>query len=166
MKQGTLSVLFGCHSIVHSLLIVLAWKKVYGKWPRLWEIHCIFLHDVGHWGLDYLDNPDAKKEHWCKGAAIAYKNYGREGWGLVAGHTTYSGAPFSKLRLPDKYSWTIAPIWWLISNQIFEPKLQRPNTTKYESAIQWKQKVQAYLDKGLKTPLHDIYLNDWQKRGS
>ena len=162
MKQGTWSVLFGCHSIVHSLLVILAWKKVYKLWPKLWEIKCIFLHDIGHWGLDYLNNFEEKQEHWRKGASIAYNLYGREGWTLVAGHTTHSGAPISRLRLPDKHSWLLAPIWWLVTNQIFEPKLQRPRKTKVESAIHWKKKVQEYIDNNSTHPLHDVYLSDWE----
>ena len=160
MKQGTMSVLFGCHSIIHSLLVILAWRKVYSEWPKLWEVHCIFLHDVGHWGLDYLDNYSMKKMHWEKGAAIAYKFYGSEGWALVQGHTSHSGVPISRLRLPDKYSWLLAPIWWLISNQIFEPKLQRPGKTKRESAFYWKSRVKQFLERQEKGSLHDVYIND------
>lgn len=51
MKEGTKSVLFGAHSVVHSIMVIIAWKKLYFKWPSWKEIVCIFLHDIGYWGF-------------------------------------------------------------------------------------------------------------------
>ncbi len=64
MKQGTVSVLFGCHSIIHSMIVIVAWVKWYGHWPEFWQIICILLHDIGHWGKQYLDNYEEKKNEW------------------------------------------------------------------------------------------------------
>ena len=61
MKQGTVSALIGCHSIIHGLVVLTAWYKLYGSWPKLWQMVCIFLHDIGHIGLDYLDDYEQKK---------------------------------------------------------------------------------------------------------
>lgn len=71
MTQGTVSILFGCHSPIHSVLVLMSWKKLYRHWPRWWQIVCIFLHDIGHWGLDYLDDVNQKNKHWELGARIA-----------------------------------------------------------------------------------------------
>ena len=158
MKQGTVSVLFGCHSIIHSLFTTLAWRKLWGTWPKFWEIICILLHDIGHWGYDYLDNEALKKEHWKLGAEVAESLFGRKGRDLVSGHTTCSNKPISKMRMPDKASWLLAPEWWLISNQMFEPKLQRPGLTKRESAKHWKAAVKDYLNSGKTHSLHDIFI--------
>ena len=87
MKQGTVSVLFGCHSIVHSFLVLASWRILYGRFPKFWQIVCIFIHDIGHWGLDYLDNEDEKKKHWILGAKIAFYLYGKKGFFLCAGRS-------------------------------------------------------------------------------
>ena len=82
MKQGTVSVLVGVHCPVHAFFVTLAWRKVYGRWPELWELGCILLHDIGHWGLDYLDDPAEKAKHWELGAALARALFGQRGWDL------------------------------------------------------------------------------------
>src|SRR3990167_6280834 len=112
IKQGTASWFFGCHSLIHSILVLISWIKLYGKFPEFWEICCIFFHDIGHINLDYLDNFEEKKVHWKLGADIAMALFGWKGYDLVAGHCHYSGAEESKLYKPDKYSWHIAPVWW------------------------------------------------------
>ncbi len=78
MKQGTVSVLIGCHSVIHSLIVLVAWVRLYGKFPVWWQIVCILLHDVGHWGKNYLDNYEEKKQHSILGAKIAGKLFGQK----------------------------------------------------------------------------------------
>lgn len=157
MKQGTVSVLFGCHSVVHSILVVLAWRKLYGKWPRLWQIVCIFLHDIGHWGLDYLDNPDEKKRHWIWGADIAEELFGIDAYFFTAGHCAHSGYPKSKLYKADKYSYYIAPTWWLWWNSIVEPRLN--NGVKIRVAIRkFKEQVKESIESGEYKESHAMYL--------
>lgn len=90
MTEGTISVLFGCHSVIHSLCVLRAWRYLYRRWPWGWQIVCIFLHDVGHWGRDYLSNPEEKEDHWYLGAKIARWLFGMKGWQLVKGHTKVS----------------------------------------------------------------------------
>ena len=162
MRQGTVSILVGCHSIMHSFYVFKAWKYVHGSYPSFMETVCILLHDVGHWGLDYIDKPEHKKKHWELGAKIARLLFGEEGYALVAGHTSHSGEEYSLLREPDKFSWLVASNWWLITNQVVEPKLQRPNMTKLESAIHWKNKVREYVIAGDKSSLHDLYMADYE----
>jgi predicted HD phosphohydrolase len=71
MTQGTISILFGCHSVIHSYYVLRAWKILYKTYPEPWQAICIFLHDIGHYGLNYLDDYEQKKIHWIKGAEIA-----------------------------------------------------------------------------------------------
>ena len=123
LKEGTISILLGCHSIVHSFLVLVSWVKLYGKFPKPWQIVCIFLHDIGHLGLDYLSNFEEKKEHWRFGAEISRTLFGKKGYSFVAGHCDYSNENRSALYKADKYSWYIAPKWWMYCNAYFEPLL-------------------------------------------
>jgi len=163
MKQGTVSVLFGCHSPMHSLIVIVAWKKLYGRWPSWWQLVCIFLHDIGHWGKDYLDNYDEKKKHGELGSKIAKRLFGKKGYDLVSGHNPYNSSTKSELHDPDKYSWIIAPIWWMITNTWFEPKLQRRGNTRRESALMFKKAVKDNMDSGFKELGHEIYLRQWKE---
>ena len=161
MKQGTVSVLFGCHSIIHSMMVTIAWHKLHGHWPRFWQFVCILLHDIGHWGKNYLDNYDEKKAHALLGAAIAWQLFGDKGYDLVAGHNEYNGHPRSELYEPDKYSWVIAPLWWMMSNAVFERKLQRNGSTIRESAVMFKEAMRKNGETGYQEQGHDIYLKQW-----
>ena len=157
LKQGTVSVLAGCHSPIHSIIVALAWKKVYGKPPAFWQLVCIFLHDVGHFGLDYLDNYEEKKLHWRTGARIARLFFGDKGYDLCAGHCQHSGAPISALYKADKYSWYIAPHWWLISNCVFEPKLKMGMSSR-DAVAKFKAQVAKSIESGEFKSTHSMYL--------
>ena len=161
MKQGTISVLLGCHSPIHSVIVFVAWCKLYHRPPNFWQTVCILLHDIGHWGKDYLDNYEQKKRHAELGARVARFLFGQKGYDLVIGHNSYSGAPNSSLHGPDKYSWVIAPTWWLISNTLFEPKLQRKGSTRLESAVMFKRAMIENMNTGFKEHGHEIYLKQW-----
>ena len=161
MKQGTISVLVGCHSPVHSLVVLVAWRKLYRRWPAWWQVVCIFLHDIGHWGKQYLDDYEAKKKHGFLGAKIAKRLFGKKGYDLVAGHNPYNGQQKSELHDPDKYSWVIAPVWWMMSNCIFEPKLQRKGCSKRESAVMFKEAMRQSWMTGFKELGHEIYMKQW-----
>jgi len=163
VSQGTISVLFGCHSIFHSFLVLLSWKRLYGRWPEPWQVVCIFIHDVGHWGLNYLDSYELKKIHWYDGAMLGLVLFGQKAFNLIAGHDVNSGYRQSELYKPDKYSWTIAPKWWLYSNLLFEPKLA--NGMKWRDAIEdFQARVKASIDTGLFSETHLVYLDREAKR--
>lgn len=164
MKQGTVSVICGCHSPVHSLLVLKAWKKLYCKWPEPWEVACIFLHDIGHWGTDYLDDYEKKKEHWLLGAYVAHKLFGSKGYALLAGHSSHSGFPKSKLYKADKFSWSLAPYWWLWTNCVAEPKLQM-GYTKREAIKRFRSQVKESLESGKYQETHQFYLDRCKKGG-
>jgi len=161
MKQGTISVIIGCHSPIHSIIVIIAWKELYKHLPNWWQLICIFLHDIGHWGKDYLDNYEEKKRHGELGARIAGQLFGQKGYDLIAGHNSYNGKIKSALYEPDKYSWVIAPVWWMMSNCIFEPKLQRKGCTKRESALMFKEAMKENMNSGFKDIGHEIYMRQW-----
>jgi len=165
MKQGTVSVLFGCHSSIHCLVVLVAWIKLYHRLPEPWELVCIFLHDVGHWGTQYLDDYGAKVAHWHRGAAIGRKLFGQKAYNLIKGHCTYEGQSRSLLYKPDKYSWVIAPLWWMWTSTLFEPKLIRPGRTRMQSARDFKEAMRQNWFEGLTRQGHDIYLEQWRGRG-
>jgi len=156
MRQGTVSVLVGCHSVIHSMLVIIAWKHLYGKFPSWWEFGCIFLHDLGHWGKDYLDDIEQKRQHWKLGADIAEKLFGEKGFNLVAGHDGYSGYPESKLLKPDKYSFLIAPRLWLLSNLFAEPKIRTNNFSRWEHLKRFQEEVRKSIESGQFRSSHDI----------
>jgi hypothetical protein len=164
MKQGTISVLIGCHSPIHSALVVLAWRRLYGRWPRPWQVVCIFLHDIGHWGRDYLDDYEQKREHWKLGARIAQRLFGVKGWQLTAGHCSHSGMPLSDLYKADKYSYYLAPRWWLYANLLFEPKLKMGYGLK-EAVARFQDQVRESIESGEFRSTHSMYMNRCQGTG-
>lgn len=157
MKQGTVSVIIGCHSPIHSVIVILAWCRLYGRWPRLWQIVCIFLHDIGHWGRDYLDDYDAKKDHWKLGAEIGRRLFGPKAYAFLAGHCSHSGKPRSLLYRPDKFSWLVAPTWWLRMNIIAEPKLSMGYRPK-ESIARFRAQVAESIYSGAYRSTHQMFL--------
>ena len=158
ISQGTISVICGCHSPVHSIMVIRAWIKFYGSLPKFWQIICIFLHDIGHVGLDYLDDYEQKKRHWVLGANVAYVLFGCQGYQFTAGHCTHSGKPKSKLYYADKMSWHLAPCWWLWLNTIFEPKLAVNCRTRMEAVHSFKRQVAESIENGEFRSTHSFYL--------
>lgn len=123
MKEGTKSVLFGCHNpVIHGIFVLLTWKLEYKVWPKWWELIGIFLHDIGVWGRQYLSNDTAKVGHWQRGAYWTSKIVSKLGgsarlsYSFVAGHCPEeSYYPKSKLWKADKRVWLVTPIfilWW------------------------------------------------------
>ena len=157
MKQGTISVLCGCHDLVHSFLVWHSWRLLYGRWPQPWQVGCIFLHDIGHWGKNYLDDEREKQKHWEGGAALAYRLFGKRGYDLVAGHCSNSGFPTSDLARPDKYSWYIAPYWWLWCNNVVEPQLMAGLSNR-AAILDFRLKVKKSIESGEFASTHSFYL--------
>ena len=123
MKQGTKSVLFGVHSIIHSIMVLISWIILYKNFPKFWQLICIFIHDIGFWGTDYIDNIEDKNNHWKLGARIGLKLFGKKGYLFCAGHSSRSGYAKSKLYKVDKYSHYIIPKILIMWNHIIEPDL-------------------------------------------
>ena len=161
MKQGTISILFGCHSFVHCFLVWLSWRKLYGKFPTFKETVCILLHDIGHWGLDYLNDVEQKKAHWRTGATIAGRWFGFEYFLLTAGHCEYSRLPSSKMAKAYKYSWYIAPRLWVYTNCLFEPKLMN-GLSFWKATDLFKARVKDSIESGEFRSTHQFYLERHQ----
>jgi len=140
------------------VFVLLAWRKVYGRWPKAWESVCIFLHDIGHWGKDYLDDLEQKREHWRLGARIGQAFFGPKAYRLLAGHCGASGFARSELYKADKYSWMLAPYWWLWLNTIFEPKLQMKYETRREAIKRFQRQVKKNIESGEYRDTHELYL--------
>lgn len=157
ISQGTISIICGCHSMIHSVLVTVAWTRLYGL-PTWKELACIFLHDIGHVGYDYLDNYEQKKRHWQVGAELAGFWFGPEYWSLTAGHCSHSGMPRSRLYYADKLSWHLAPRWWLWMNTIFEPKLMIGFTSRMAAVDDFKTQVAESVGNGWFRSTHDMYL--------
>lgn len=158
MKEGTKSYLIGVHQFfLHPLWVLLAWRLEYGAWPKVWEIICIFLHDVGIIGKDYLSNDESKKTHWVRGAMIAERFFGWKGVTLIAGHTKDSKLPESKLRRPDKRSWLVCPIWFEWWNYWVEWHGTGLKATKPPV---WRRLVADNLKKESMLDSHELYLNN------
>lgn len=177
MKEGTKSVLFGCHNpVMHGLAVLRAWKQEYGSRPEWWQVIGIFLHDIGVWGRQYLSDDEAKKGHWILGAwntlylvlwvgqtifRESYKDANRRAtyaWLFVAGHCPKeSGWPESKLARPDKRSWLVAPMWWLWLNYYIEWHGKGIGVTP---PPEWRRLVAENLKR--KKPLgnHELYIKN------
>lgn len=126
MTEGTKSWLFGCHSIMHSILIVKAWWVLYKDLPNLWQLICILFHDIGYCGKNYLTEK-SNSNHAELGARLGKLLFGEKARLFLLGHSRSAAAKYgielSKLEAPDDYSWIIAPAWWLKFNTIVEPQL-------------------------------------------
>ena len=158
MKQGTVSILIGTHSLSHTIITTIAWRQIYKRWPHLWELGCIILHDIGHYNTNYLDNYKEKKNHWKLGANIANMLFGIKGFYLIAGHCPdYSNIKKSNLYLPDKKSRTMTPFFISMIDVLVEPKLVAPHLSRIKSIKLFKKLVtEAYLNND-STQSHEIY---------
>jgi len=169
MKEGTKSVLFGCHNpILHGIFVLMAWKLEYKAWPKWWEIICIFLHDIGVWGRQYLSDDDAKIGHWETGAHFAvwlfnfgplrFANLGGAPFLFIAGHAPEeSGYPKSKLWKPDKRVWLVAPLWLLWWNYWVEWSNNSIGVTKPPL---WRKLVVENLKSIEPIGNHELYIQN------
>jgi hypothetical protein len=128
MKRGTKSLLFGVHQFLwHPFTVVLAWRKLYRRFPNRWECLAIFCHDLGYWGCSSMDGADGK-QHPYAGALIASELARALGAreceaayveSLVLGHSRSfcreECKKLSDLCDPDKLSVLYDPAWfyWL-----------------------------------------------------
>ena len=157
-KEGTISVIIGVHSPIHSIMVTIAWVKLYKKLPKFWELCCIFLHDIGHIGLDYLTYKDQKDLHTLLGAKIAGKLFGRKGYELLIDHDKNKN---NYLYKPDKYSWYISPKWVSYVNAIVEPKIKAGMGIR-ESISKWRSQVAKSIENGEYKNSHDMFLERLQ----
>lgn len=109
-------------------------------------------------GLDYLDDFEQKKTHWALGAVVARFLFGQKGFDLVAGHCSHSGYELSKLYKPDKYSWYIAPVWWLWWNNLVEPKLAINCCSSMDAIRKFRAMVRESVESGKFKSTHEMYM--------
>jgi len=175
MKEGTKSYLIGCHQfLLHPLFVLMAWRLEYKRWPKWWELICIFVHDVGIWGRQYLSDDQAKVGHWQRGAflagSIVYRiTRGRlyprtrrwyllpiRAFDLCAGHSpTESGYPISMLFRADKRSWLVAPRWLLWWNYWVEWAGRGIGVTRPPL---WRELIAENLKKERPLGGHELYI--------
>lgn len=124
MTEGTKTVLFGSHNVLmHSLFIIIAWVLLYKKVPKFWQLVCIFIHDIGYFGMNHL-TADTNENHTELGAKIGYRLFGFKAWLFIVGHSRKDaekyGVPLSELEAPDDYVWVIMPLWLISLLQYLE----------------------------------------------
>ncbi len=168
MKEGTKSYLIGCHQFfLHPLWVLLAWRLEYKSWPKWWEIICIFLHDIGVCGRQYLSDDDAKIGHWRKGAVLSqniifkikdWDNERFKAYGMCAGHCPKeSGFSESKLSRADKRSWLVAPMWWKWCNYWIEWSGKGIGVTPPR---EWTELVRENLKRTKPLGNHELYMRN------
>lgn len=154
MMRGTKTYLFGCHHFLyHPFAVIYAWIKYHKRIPNLWELACIFIHDIGLIGQ--IDYPLKKDNHWKRGAIIAQKLFGQKGFDLCAGHSAESGYPRSDLFAPDKIWCLFQPLWLLHILHLVEGFYEEGISPK-----RWQELVKINYDLGFKTGNQRIYLNN------
>ncbi|MFC1622416.1 hypothetical protein ACFL1Y_00260 [Patescibacteria group bacterium] len=152
MTEGTKSVLFGCHNIIHSWYVIKAWKILYKKWPETWQMICILFHDAGLLGKNYLSDSEGKENHWFLGACISGILFGEKGFNFVASHTKNPFIPLNlKFKAADRYSHVISNSFWPIWNKWIEPEITEPKKWRFLC-----EKNMNCLDKST----HEIFLEN------
>lgn len=116
MTLGTKSLLFGVHQfILHPLLVLIAWVKLYGSFPNWKELVCIIIHDWGYWGVADVKGERGDR-HPEYGAKLAFKWFGFKYHRFILGHSSFyiarHGVKRSKLLAPDKYWHCMVPLWF------------------------------------------------------
>jgi hypothetical protein len=176
VKEGTKSILFGCHNpLFHGTWVLLAWKLEYKAWPRWWELLGIYLHDIGVWNRQYLSNNTAKIGHWELGAVwgaeivlflhrlwpkFGLKSGAGEVFTFMAGHCPEeSQYKPSKLMRADKRSHLLEPKWWQYWTYWLEFK-KFPNGP---DPRQWRQAVRENLKRQRPIGNHELYI--WMRDG-
>ena len=159
MTEGTKSYLFGSHHwLLHPVAIIRAWRAHYGHYPCLWQAVCIFLHDTGIVGMQYLSG--TKDGHWRRGAEIAGWLFGLKGWKLCAGHCIASGWPRSALLFPDKASWIYQPKWRLALYHLVE------GFNDTYTVEEWLASVRERARDGFQEDGHAVFMREREKKAA
>jgi hypothetical protein len=130
MNVGTKSLLFGVHQFLwHPFTVILAWHRLFSRWPSFDEFVAIMVHDWGYWGSPNMDGPEGE-DHPSRSAHIFLKYYLEKRfplgnkepqkmfdlYNLVWYHSRHlardHGVEPSKLCYSDKYSMAYGT-WWL-----------------------------------------------------
>lgn len=166
LSVGTRSVLFGVHAFwFHPIVVWLAWRRVYGRWPNWWQTVGIICHDsFGYWGKPNMDGPEGIT-HVYAGAEVAGKIVGlfstQRGWDVRA-LCLFHSSSFSKkcnvkpsqLYLPDKVSLLFDPKWFYLFRARLSGELAEYTTHNQKGSEEnWYAWYKKSVQKKLK--LHD-----------
>lgn len=147
MKIGTKTLLFGNHQVIlHPILVLIAWIKLYKRLPNWKELLCIIMHDWGYWGKPNLDSKEG--EGHPRWAAELVHDLFREHyyWELCMFHSRFQAKRYynskpSKLCLADKYGVALIPVWlWVFLGKLTGETEEYKANTKYEIFEQDKLK--------------------------
>ena len=158
MKVGTKSLLYGAHAWWHHpIILAIAWTKLYGiPWdPRLWC--CFFLHDIGYFGLDKMDD-DVGECHPIVGASCIRRLFGNQWGDFCLFHSRFMarrlGKPYSRLCVADKLAFVITPTilylpcTWL-SGELAEYRADRHRYTDerldHSSVWSWHRTLREHI---------------------
>jgi len=152
--------------LLHPIFVLMAWKLEHKTFPKWWEIICIFLHDVGIYGKNYLSDDEAKNGHWETGAYICSHIFLRlkrqttlrfKAYRLCAGHCPEeSGFPESKLSRADKRSRLVAPMWWTW----WEYWVEFSSISSPEYVRRWRKAVAENLRREKPMGNHELYIRN------
>jgi hypothetical protein len=125
MKTGLKSILFGVHQFIyHPITVLLAWIELYNL-PNYKELVCIFIHDLGYYNCEKMDNEKGQNHPEFSGK-IAFLLFKDEYYkNLCLGHSRHyaknHNINVSKLFYADKLSMKYDhPILYLIRSTLSE----------------------------------------------
>ena len=139
MSLGTRTLLFGVHHIVlHPILVLVAWVRLYKGLPSWREIVCIVIHDWGYWGKADLDGEQG--EYHPLWGAGRVRGWGRYYYDFVAYHSRFLAEKhtqqISKLCLPDKVGVALYPVWlWALLAHLSGEWQEIRKATKYNDGL-------------------------------
>lgn len=152
MKTGTKSLLFGCHQIIlHPIFVLIAWLKLYEKFPPWRVLLAIIIHDWGLWGCENIDDEEGERHpRWAAKVmdrlfgskqSTIFQLPGEKPWTmgmLVMYHSRFLARKencgvVSPLCLPDKLGVALMPTWlWVGLGRLTGEVWEYVNAKKYE----------------------------------
>lgn len=119
MKVGTKSLLFGGHQfIIHPIMVLLAWIRLYG-FPKDYRIIiAMIVHDWGYWDKPNIDGKEGKLHPW-EGANLMYCLFKRGWWSkFTLYHSRYTAfrnrEKPSRLCYADKLAFCYEIKWFFL----------------------------------------------------
>ncbi len=155
MKVGTKSLLFGVHQFVlHPLLVLIAWRIIFHRFPKFYELCAIITHDWGYWGSPNMDGPEGERHpeysasFWFMWENEFCDKVSKEILGHSRFYASKNGNKISNLFRADKFSGALYPKWLylLLGNFSGEIKEYMVRTDRNkDSQIKWLVETQAYM---------------------
>lgn len=150
MKRGTKSLLFGGHQfIIHPVFVLIAWLKLYKRFPSWRILLTIIIHDWGYWGLKKMDDEKGEQHPEWAGRKLSrlfggrYHYLDKDGLSWTMGGLSFYHSRFiakknnssvSPLCLPDKYGVALMPTWlWVLLVTLSGEGKEYLVDTKYET---------------------------------